>query len=86
MIWPLNPRAVALQGIGFAQRIIALQGLWPTTPYRRGPRGPGYGARPEQGYRPAMAATVRAPYGNTTRAPMAPTVRSTMRNTTRVRR
>lgn len=67
MPWPLTPRAVALQGLGFAPRIGALQGLWPTTDTRRAPRGPGYGARPVTGIRPAQMPTARFASLNTTR-------------------
>ena len=87
MPWPLSPRAVALQGLGFATirnwhvyfdkpfgtkvnvmpRLIALQGFWPTSPFRRAPLGPGFGARPVYGMRPMQANTVRFTSPNTTR-------------------
>lgn len=64
---PLTPRAVAVQGIGYGVLWVALQGFWPTSPYRRAPRGPGFGARPTVGMRPAQMATSRPGQTNTTR-------------------
>lgn len=80
---PLSPRAVAVQGIGYALLLVALQGFWPASPYRRAPKGAGYGARPVWGTRPTMAATARAPHSNTTRPGMQASARPSQRNTTR---
>lgn len=84
--WPLNPRAVAVQGIGYGVLWVALQGFWPTSPYRRAPRGPGFGARPLYGVRPTMATTVRVAMANTDRPGMSATSRPGQTNTTRPRR
>ena len=86
MTRPLSPRAVAVQGIGFAPLLVALQGFWPASPYRRAPKGAGYGARPVWGMRPVQAATVRAGMANTTRPALAATSRASSPNTTRPRR
>lgn len=67
MSQPLSPRAVALHGLGFVQRLVALQGLWPASPYRRAPRGPGYPARPVYGIRPRLGMTSRPTSPNTVR-------------------
>lgn len=86
MSHPLSPRAVAVQGIGYAALLVALQGFWPVSPYRRAPKGAGYGARPVWGMRPVQAATVRAGMTNTTRPALAATSRPRSPNTTRPRR
>lgn len=84
--WPLNPRAVAVQGIGYGVLWVALQGFWPTSPFRRAPLGPGFGARPLYGVRPTMAPTVRAAMAGTERPGMQATSRATSPNTKRPRR
>lgn len=88
--WPLNPRAVTVQGIGYGSLWVALQGFWPTSPYRRAPLGPGFGARPFYSARLEAAPTVRAGTANTTRHGVQATSRpgqtNTLRNTTRPRR
>lgn len=67
MSWPLQPLAVALQGVGFGPRHVALQGMWPTSPYRRAPRGAGFGPRPERSQRFALPDTTRLTQTNSTR-------------------
>lgn len=84
--WPLNPRAVAVQGIGYGALWVALQGFWPTSPYRRAPIGPGFGARPFYSVRPTAAPTVRAAMANTDRPGMNATSRPSQSNTVRHRR
>lgn len=54
----LSPRAVALQGVGFAPRLVALQGFWRS--FVRAPVGGGFAARPVAGMRFGHAPTVRA--------------------------
>lgn len=84
--WPLSPSAVAVQGVGYAPRLVALLGLWPASPYRRAPRaghGAGHGARPVWGTRPAMAATVRAPQAGTVRPAVQASARPGSGNTRR---
>jgi hypothetical protein len=75
--WPLNPRAVAVQGIGCGALWVALQGFWPTSPFCRAPHGPGFGARPLYGVRPTMAPTVRAAMADATRPGTSVTSRAT---------
>lgn len=82
----LSPRAVALQGLGFVPRLVALQGLWPASPYRRAPKGAGYGARPVWGARPMQPATVRAAPAGTARPSLRAGSRPASINTTRPRR
>jgi hypothetical protein len=82
----LSPRAIALQGMGFAPLLVAVQGFASASPYRRAPKGAGYGARPVWGMRPVQAATVRAGMANTTRPALAATSRPRSPNTTRPRR
>ena len=84
--WPLNPRAVAVQGIGYGVLWVALQGFWPTSPFRRAPLGPGFGARPLSSVRPTVAPTVRAAMPNTDRPGMSATSRPGQGNTVRHRR
>jgi hypothetical protein len=67
MIWPLQPLAVALQGVGFGPRHVALQGMWPTSPYRRAPLGAGHPPRPTNSVRPVMLNTARPQQHDTTR-------------------
>lgn len=86
MSWPLNLRAVAVQGIGYAARLVALQGFWPSSPYRRAPKGAGYPARAVWGDRPTMQATARAPMQATSRTPIGMGGRSASTNTKRPRR
>ena len=82
----LSPRAIALQGMGFAPLLVAVQGFASASPFRRAPTGAGYGARPVWGMRPVQAATVRAGMANTTRPALAATTRAPSPNTTRPRR
>jgi hypothetical protein len=82
----LSPRAIALQGMGFAPLLVAVQGLASASPFKRAPKGAGYGARPVWGMRPVQAATVRAGMANTTRPALAATSRAPSPNTTRPRR
>lgn len=82
----LSPRAIALQGMGFAPLLVAVQGFASASPYKRAPKGAGYGARPVWGMRPVQAATVRAGMVNTTRPALAATSRPRSPNTTRPRR
>jgi hypothetical protein len=82
----LSARAMALQGLGFAPLLVAVQGFASASPYRRAPKGAGYGARPVWGMRPAQAATVRAALAGTTRAALAGTSRTASPNTKRPRR
>ena len=82
----LSPRAIALQGMGFAPLLVAVQGFASASPYKRAPKGAGYGARPVWGMRPVQAATVRAGMANTTRPALAATSRPRSPNTTRPRR
>jgi hypothetical protein len=82
----LSPRAIALQGMGFAPLLVAVQGFASASPFKRAPKGAGYGARPVWGMRPVQAATVRAGMANTTRPALAATSRAPSPNTTRPRR
>jgi hypothetical protein len=63
----LSPRAIALQGMGFAPLLVAVQGFASASPFKRAPRGAGYPARPVYGMRPMQANTVRLADPNTTR-------------------
>ena len=82
----LSPRAIALQGMGFAPLLVAVQGFASANPFKRAPKGAGYGARPVWGMRPVQAATARAGMANTTRLALAGTARARSPNTTRPRR
>jgi hypothetical protein len=82
----LSPRAIALQGMGFAPLLVAVQGFASASPFKRAPKGAGYGARPVWGMRPVPGATVRAGMANTTRPALAATSRPRSPNTTRPRR
>jgi hypothetical protein len=82
----LSPRAIALQGVGFAPLLVAVQGFANAVRFVRAPSGTGYGARPVWGMRPAQAATVRAALAGTTRAALAGTTRARSPNTMRPRR
>jgi hypothetical protein len=63
----LSPRAIALQGLGFAPLLVAVQGFASASPYKRAPKGAGYPARPVYGMRPMQSNTSRASSPNTTR-------------------
>ena len=80
----LTPKAIALQGVGYVARLVALQGFWPAM--RRALHGAGFGARPVWGTRPTMAATMRAPQVGTARPDMQASARPVHPNTTRPRR
>lgn len=85
----LSPRAIALQGMGFAPLLVAVQGFASASPFKRAPKGAGYGARPVWGMRPVQAATARAgmaPAAELTRPALAGTARARSPNTTRPRR
>ena len=84
----LSARAMALQGVGFAPLLVAVQGFASASPYRRAPKGAsvGTGARPVWGMRPVQAATVRAGTVATTRPALTATRRSLSQNTQRPRR
>ena len=83
---PLSPRAVAVQGIGYATLLVALQGFWPNSHYRRAPKGAGYPARAVWGTRPAAQATARAPMRTTSRTSLGMGGRALSTNTKRPRR
>jgi hypothetical protein len=82
----LSPRAIALQGLGFKPLLVAVQGFASASPYRRAPKGAGFGARPVWGMRPVQAATARAGMADTTRPGTSATSRATSPNTSRPRR
>lgn len=82
----LSPRAIALQGMGFSPLLVAVHGFASASPFKRAPKGAGYGARPVWGMRPVQAATVRAGMANTIRPALAATSRPRSPNTTRPRR
>lgn len=81
----LSPRAIALQGMGFASLLVAVQGYASASPYRRGPRGTGFAARPFESVRLALQNTTRAPLASAPRAASPATTRPSVAGTTRLR-
>lgn len=83
----LSHRAVAVQGLGFAPRVLAVQGFASVVMlFARAPLGGGFAARPAQGLRPTQMLTSRAGQSLTDRATSSATHRPGQNITTRPRR